>query len=138
MKLLSTAGLLAVFLPIGVFAQGPDGSDINKAIPIYFGQTITDLGDVATKGVLVYSITLAKGQSITALASKLPATTASSTWNLFLLRPSTTSIKSYQGADVLACRGVVCSDGVNNAQDHLAVVEEATLLRHPLLRPNPL
>lgn len=43
---------------------GQDGTDINQAIPIYFGQTVTDIGDSGTAPHRVYSITLAKGQQL--------------------------------------------------------------------------
>ena len=53
-----------------VFAQTPDGTDINQAIPIYFGQTVNDIMDLKTRPVVVYSISLAKGQSFSTLLSK--------------------------------------------------------------------
>src|SRR5271169_5851542 len=51
-------------IPAHLAAQLPSGSDINQAIPIYFGQIINDLGDVNTIPTKVYSITLAKGQQV--------------------------------------------------------------------------
>lgn len=65
MKLRSTlsAVLLATLLPIGAFAQGPDGKDYGNAIPIYFDQTVTDIVDGKTNPAQIYKIALAKGQS---------------------------------------------------------------------------
>ena len=60
--------IFALTMAVSVEAQVPDGSDINQAIPIYFGQTINDIVDSQTKPIQVYSITLAKGQSFSALA----------------------------------------------------------------------
>ena len=66
-RILASLLLTAAFaVPSRVAAQGPDGSDINKAIPVYFGQVVTDIGDAGTVPHRVYSITLAKGQQITA------------------------------------------------------------------------
>lgn len=48
--------------------EAQDGSDINQAVPIYFGQTVNDTLDSATRPFQVYSITLAKGQSFSVLA----------------------------------------------------------------------
>jgi hypothetical protein len=108
--------LAMTVVPSRMAAQGPDGSDINKAIPIYFGQLVSDIGDSGTKAVAVYSITLAKGQTVTLLSSKLTGAAGNSNWSLFLLRPSTVSIKNYSNADILDCRGINCSAGSNNAQ----------------------
>ena len=103
-------------VPPRLTAQGPNGTDINKAIPIYFGQTITDIGDGATNPIQVYSIALSKGQSVTLLASKLAGGNSGGTWTLSLLRPGVTTVKALQSADVLACRGHYCNDGSNTAQ----------------------
>jgi hypothetical protein len=56
----------ALSVPEHLAAQLPAGTDINSAIPIYFGQTITDLADVKTIPIKVYSMTLAKGQQVSA------------------------------------------------------------------------
>lgn len=115
-KLLTSLLLAVAFTaPSSLFAQGPDGTDINKAIPIYFGQTITDIGDGSTRSYVVYSITLAKGQSVTFLASKLAPVNSGSEWGLFLFRPSTATVKAYQSGDILACLGIGCSAGSNTA-----------------------
>jgi len=58
------AGTLAT--PARLAAQLPDGSDINRAIPIYFGQIVNDIGDNSTIPIKIYSITLAKGQQVSA------------------------------------------------------------------------
>jgi hypothetical protein len=54
----------ALAIPGRMAAQLPTGTDINQAIPIYFGQMITDLGDKNTIPTKVYSIVLAKGQQV--------------------------------------------------------------------------
>ncbi len=107
-----SVAILATLFTKGLLAQGPDGSEINKAIPIYFGQTVTDIGDGSTRPFVVYAITLARGQSVTILASKLAGTTGD--WGLFLLRPGTISAKN-AAADVLVCMGINCSAGSNSA-----------------------
>ena len=68
--LIMAAASVAALLP-GAFAQGPDGSDINKAIPIYFGQIVSDIGDVKLSPLRIYSITVAKGQQLS-IAMKSP------------------------------------------------------------------
>jgi hypothetical protein len=58
--------LIGLFLLAAVPAAGlaQSGTDINQAIPIYFGQIINDLGSLSSVPLKVYSITLAKGQQI--------------------------------------------------------------------------
>jgi hypothetical protein len=77
--------LAMTVVPSRMTAQGPDGSDVNKAIPIIFGQVVTDILDSNTRSTLIYSITLAKGQSITALAKATSGTNLS--WTLLLAGP---------------------------------------------------
>jgi hypothetical protein len=48
----------------GLVAQ--EGNDINSAIPIWFGQTVTDVVDGSVRPLQVYSIALARGQKLTA------------------------------------------------------------------------
>lgn len=89
-QVLFVAGLLAVF-SVGARGQGPDGSDVNKAIPIYFDQVIDDILDGSTGlGELVYKITLARGQqfdmSLTAPSPK--------GYGLCLHAPGTITIKN--------------------------------------------
>ena len=64
MKSITLALLALAVIPAAGFAQ--NGTDINQAIPIYFGQTINDTIDSSTRPSQVYSITLSKGQSFTA------------------------------------------------------------------------
>jgi len=88
---LPLAALLATIAPIGAFAQGPDGSDINKAIPIYFNQIVTDIGDSGTAPHRVYSITLAKGQQISATMT-IPNGGAAKAMEIVLLEPTRLSV----------------------------------------------
>jgi hypothetical protein len=60
---------IAAAIPGASFGQTPDGTDINQAVPIYFGQTINDTVDVKTHLFQVYSVTLAKGQKFNATAA---------------------------------------------------------------------
>lgn len=69
-----------------------NGSDINQAIPIYFGQITTDIIDEQLKEVQVYSIALAQGQRITALAS---TTIKDPSWCLSLWSPNTRTIANW-------------------------------------------
>ena len=97
--------LCAVILaaaPLCLRAQ--DGSDINKAFPIYFGQTVNDTGDNATRPYAAYSINLAKGQTVTVQA-KVPPGATSHRWGVAILRPSTVSVATFQNADCLAWWG---------------------------------
>lgn len=84
------AFFLSFALPATSFAQTPDGTDINKAIPIYFGQIVTDFVDVSVgPAALVYSIVLAKGQKISVTGSISPARR----YGVCLLAPATITIK---------------------------------------------
>lgn len=85
-----------------------DGSDINQAIPIYFGQVITDIVDAQLKPLQTYSITLAQGQRITAVATTSPMGTNQS-WCVSLWSPSTATVKS-RSCD----RGSLAYDAYNN------------------------
>lgn len=53
----------------GARLSAQDGSDVNQAIPIYFGQEISDTVDEQLKPLQVYSITLAQGQTLSVTAS---------------------------------------------------------------------
>lgn len=94
-KMVFGASLLLAMtvVPSRMEAQGPDGSDVNKAIPITFGQIVTDILDGKTRGVLVYSINLARGQSITALAKATSGQNLS--WSLFLAGPGYLRVGQY-------------------------------------------
>ena len=86
-KLLASFLLAVAFaVPSRLAAQGPDGTDFGKAIPIYFGQTLTDIMDGKTKPDQIYSIVLAKGQSFSVTAK---ATSSNPFWTLILLAPNT-------------------------------------------------
>ena len=91
-QVLIVAGLLAVF---SVGAQGQDtaGNNINTAVPIYFGQNVTDIIDSATKPWMVYSLTLDRGQTISVTGS----ITVDPNWNICLLSPSATTVSNMAG-----------------------------------------
>lgn len=84
-----------VVLAAGVMrAQTYEGSDVNSAIPIVFGQTITDVVDKNGRPDLVYAIDLARGQQLTVLARTTPK--ASKFFYLLLLAPNTPTIARWR------------------------------------------
>jgi len=91
--------LILVFAAAAAFGQGPDGNDISTAIPIYFGQVVTDIGDASLSPNKVYKITLGRGQRFTAIATRVGA--ERDTWNLVLLRPAARTVRGLANADVL-------------------------------------
>ena len=110
-RILASLLLAAAFAaPSRLAAQVPDGSDINKAIPIYFGQIINDIIDSGTQPVQVYSIVLAKGQTINVTAK------GGSNWDICLVSSATTSIASLWGSN---CKnnlsGTLAYDGFQKA-----------------------
>lgn len=92
---------------------GQDGTDISTAIPIYFGQTINDTVDVATRPYQVYSIALAKGQQMTVTVTSNSAYCA-----VFLYGPeahtiiSNNSYISYQTGTGISFNYQVAAAGV--------------------------
>ena len=98
-QVMYSAVLLAAF-SIGVSGQEPDGRDIATAIPIYFGQTVTDIGDAKAAPVRVYKITLARGQQFTADAST--GSTSACCWRLSIWGPSERNVASLNDNNVLA------------------------------------
>ena len=67
----------------GLMAQdGPDGVDINSAIPIWFGQKVNDIIDSSLKPIQVYSIPLARGQKFSATV-RITSAAACVALNLF-------------------------------------------------------
>ena len=82
--------LTAAALSLSKTAHAQDGTDISTAIPIYFYQIVTDTIDDQTRPQQVYSITLAKGQQISA------GLTANKTSYFQLLSPSSRTVKSGQ------------------------------------------
>lgn len=96
-KIWFAAGLLA--FSIGAHGQDQDGSDINKAIPIYFGQNLADIIDSGTKPWIVYSITLDRGQAFSVTAKATSSTASSSNWDVCLLSPATKTVASLGGSN---------------------------------------
>jgi hypothetical protein len=96
--------MMLAAIPAAVFGQ--TGTDINQAIPIYFGQTINDIIDNSTRPWQVYSIALSKGQQVTATAA---ANTIN--WEIFLLGSGTTTIAGNFNA--LACANYNCGTAAN-------------------------
>jgi hypothetical protein len=94
-------------------AQMPDGSDINQAVPIWFGQNIHDIGDVNTAPLRVYSIPLAKGQQFSATLTN-PSTDPGVYMGITLLPPTARSVA---GCGWNCATGSVASDstGVHSA-----------------------
>jgi hypothetical protein len=94
--------VLLTAIPAAGFGQ--NGSDINQATPIYFGQTINDTIDSTTRPWQVYAIVVSKGQQIT-----VTGTSNSPSWIVYLLNPSTTTIAGSFSA--VAQQGETCSYG---------------------------
>jgi len=109
-QILLRAVLALPMLAGAAFGQGPDGSDINKAIPIAFGQTASDIGDAKQVPSKVYKIVLARGQQIRVVS----ASTASSVfWRLQILDPSTGSLGAIQRSNVLESNGFSGANGLS-------------------------
>jgi hypothetical protein len=68
------------------FAQMPDGSDINQAIPIYFGQVINDIIDGKSKPIQVYAIPLSRGQKVT-VSADIKSGPSNPNWAICLYSP---------------------------------------------------
>jgi hypothetical protein len=100
----------AFLAAIPAIAQMPDGSDINKAIPIYFGQVASGIGDVTTQPYVVYVVNLAKGQQMTFAANR---TTPTGNWALYVLRPSAVTVASAKQADIAVNSGFIPSAGAS-------------------------
>ncbi len=92
--LIAVMGLMTL-IPAAGLAQVPDGSDFSQAIPIYFGQTINDTVDSATRNLQTYSISLAKGQQISIRAK----TTTATSWGICFLAPGATAKSNCIAAD---------------------------------------
>lgn len=95
--LLLSLALTALALP--GLAQEPDGSDIDKAIPIFFGQTVTDIGDRQQVRNKVYKVVLARGQQFSVTAN---SSTPDRSWWLGLLAPGVRTISAVPSGQVLA------------------------------------
>ena len=82
-----TGLMLLGCVPTACFGQ--DGTDINQAIPIYFGQTVHDTVDKTTRPFQVYSIAATNGQQliITGVASD-------TFWGLYLYNSSARTVVS--------------------------------------------
>jgi hypothetical protein len=82
-----TAAVLSL-IPAACFGQ--NGTDINDAIPIYFGQTINGAVDGSSTCCQVYSLKMAAGQKLTLTAK---ATATNPAWGVCLEAPSVTTIE---------------------------------------------
>lgn len=99
-SIVSAAAILCVFASLPTLGQTPDGSEINKAIPYYFGQIGTGLGNPeGNPPFIVYSIDLARGQQVRVTSNKV---NGAGGIRLSLLKPSATTVRSAQAADVAA------------------------------------
>jgi len=102
-------------------AQLPSGSDVNSAIPIYYNQVVSNLGDVNTAPLFVYSITAAKGQQISGTLS-VAATQPAASMAFGLWAPGTGTLGNCRigGAynQNLGCSGSLASGGGGNSTTH--------------------
>jgi hypothetical protein len=103
----------ALLAAIPAIAQMPDGSDISKAIPIYFGQVAAGIGDKVTQPHVVYAVNLAKGQQMT-----FAANSTTGVMQMEVLRPSAVTVESAKGADV-AVSNISIGAGGGNSADYL-------------------
>lgn len=74
------------------YGQLPAGSNVGNAIPIYFGQQVSDIIDGGTRPIVVYSITLAQGQEVSFSTSLLG--TGARDYCIALSAPHATSMES--------------------------------------------
>ena len=93
MKSLLSASVLVLTL-FGPVMRAQDGTDINKAIPIFFGQIISDTIDATTRPRQVYRITLAKGQQFSA-SMTIAAARPVANIGIHLFPPSIQSIQNF-------------------------------------------
>jgi hypothetical protein len=91
--------LALLLFAVPALAQEPDGSDIDKAIPIFFGQTVTDIGDRQQVPKKVYKVVLARGQQFSVTAS---SSAPNKRWWLGLLAPNVRSVNAIQDGQVIA------------------------------------
>ncbi len=105
LKLILSATMVAAFLT-GSAAVAQDGTDVNQAIPIYFGQSIKDVIDVQLKPLQVYSITLAAGQKFT-----VGGASPGGNWCIGIFAPATRTIANAGGG---CGGGALASDGGNS------------------------
>ena len=101
------AAALMVALSVGV--SGQDGKDISSAIPIYFDQVVTDIGDAQASPVMVYKITAARGQKFTAAAT---TPNGGGGWQIRLAGPSARNVNALTKADIVADPGYNSSGGI--------------------------
>jgi len=87
---------------------GQDGTDINQAVPIYFGQSLSGVVDVKTKPNQVYSIALAKGQSFTVTGQVTGG--ASPAWAILIAAPG-----SKQLGDLNGCTTYLANSGCGSS-----------------------
>jgi hypothetical protein len=80
----------------------PDGTDVARAIPVFFGQTVEDIIDKATLPNQVYAITLARGQELRVTVT-VPA---AKEYYLHLLAPAAPTID--RGRDFSVARDNSC------------------------------
>lgn len=114
-------GLIALAaVPAACFGQ--TGTDINQAIPIYFGQTINNTIDRTTLPAQVYSLTLAKGQGISATVTSANGQTP--TWSFLLAGPGLTTIA-----------GVYCSNSNFVAQGSCESTSAASTFNYQVAAP---
>jgi hypothetical protein len=112
-------GMLIGLASLAAFgqAQQPDGKDIPTAIPYYFGQVATGIGDPSTSPRVVYSVNLAKGQTVTV---SITNTSGSGHFGWALYKPSALSAGSATGNDTALNSG--CCDAGSKSDSYLVPV----------------
>jgi hypothetical protein len=125
MKRLQLAvGLIAAVVTGGrAKAQLPSGTNENTAIPIYFQEMYNDMIDVKSAPLRVFSITLSKGQQISATMSLAPTAPAVNL-EIQLWSPGQTGLGncSYNGCSGALAGGIVGSTRSVSIQNYTASV----------------
>jgi hypothetical protein len=104
-------------------AQLPSGTNENTAIPIYFQEMFNDMIDVKTAPLRVYSITLSKGQQISATMSLAPIAPAVNL-EIQLWSPGQTGLANcaYGGCNGALAGGVVGGTRSASIMNYIASV----------------
>jgi len=97
-------GFMSALILIPAVCLGQDGTDINQAVPAYFGQSLSGALDVKTKPDQVYSIAMSKGQTFTVTAQLTGGQSPS--WAILIAAPD-----SKQLGDLTACSNYLANEG---------------------------
>jgi hypothetical protein len=145
--------LMVLAMAACAWAQGPDGKDVDTAIPIFFGQTVNDIVDRTAARVRVYKINLARGQRFI-VAGRTDRTDGSCCWEIGIYGPTLRTIASintanriFESSNQVLARAIEATYQVPAAGTHyVAVFADAPGINYtlrvtaegtPLAVPNP-